>query len=89
MELGGKAFAPVEPVDALAEGVACVYQELSLPENLSVADCLFLGQELRTRGVLRRREMRSQAATMCERMGLSLDPATRLADISVARSSAP
>ena len=35
-----------EPSKALEAGIACVYQELSLPMNLPVYQCLFLGHEI-------------------------------------------
>ena len=40
------------PSDALGLGIATVYQDLSLCENLDVVANLFLGQEVRTAGVL-------------------------------------
>ena len=45
MELGGSAYAPTGPLDALRSGVAMIYQELNLAPDLSVAENLVLGRE--------------------------------------------
>lgn len=68
--------APVRfssPKDAAAHGIATIYQELALSENLTISENVFLGQELvrRILGLpfLRRREMRAQV----ERLLAELD----------------
>ena len=44
--VGDAPLPPGDPVAALARGVATIYQELDLVDDLSVADNLFLGHEL-------------------------------------------
>lgn len=56
MRFDGAAYAPRKPADALARGVAMVYQELNLAPDLSVAQNLMLGRETARFGWLRRRE---------------------------------
>ena len=51
MTLGGEPYAPKGPRDALARGVAMIYQELTIAPHLSVEANVMLGQE-RTRGGL-------------------------------------
>ena len=41
-----------KPHDAQGLGIATVYQDLALCDNLDVVGNLYLGRELRTRGVL-------------------------------------
>jgi ABC-type branched-subunit amino acid transport system ATPase component len=43
----GEPLPPGDPAAALARGVATIYQELDLVDDLTVADNLFLGHELR------------------------------------------
>ena len=43
----GAPLPPGDPAAALARGVATIYQELDLVDDLTVADNLFLGHELR------------------------------------------
>lgn len=60
----GKAVKFSSPRQASEHGIATIYQELALAENLSIAENVFLGRELKRRvlGIpfLRRREMREQ-----------------------------
>lgn len=60
----GKAVKFTSPRQASEHGIATIYQELALAENLSIAENVFLGRELKRRvlGIpfLRRREMREQ-----------------------------
>ena len=56
------------PQDAADAGIATIFQELALSENLSIAENVFLGRELvqRVLGVpfLRRREMKQRVAEL-------------------------
>ena len=61
------------PGDALAAGVVLIHQELSLAENLSVLDNLFLGRErtaLGPLGLLDRGAMAREGAAVLARVGL-------------------
>jgi ABC-type sugar transport system ATPase subunit len=83
LSLLGRPIAPAEPREALAAGIACVYQELTFPGNLTVADSLFLGQEVTRRGILDRSRMRRETLRLCRSVGLAIDPMARLANVSV------
>src|SRR5216684_364691 len=63
-----KNFA--HPSDAAAAGIACVYQELSLIDELTVAQNLFLGQERTHGGRLERRTMNDIADQLCGEFGI-------------------
>jgi len=62
--IDSKAVKFTSPRQASEHGIATIYQELALAENLSIAENVFLGRELKRRvlGIpfLRRREMREQ-----------------------------
>ncbi|KAJ9430057.1 monosaccharide ABC transporter ATP-binding protein, CUT2 family [Candidatus Pantoea symbiotica] len=62
--IDGKAVKFTSPRQASEHGIATIYQELALAENLSIAENVFLGRELKRRvlGIpfLRRKEMREQ-----------------------------
>jgi ribose transport system ATP-binding protein len=45
LAVDGKPYAPVRPADAIAAGVAMIYQELNLAPHLSVEANILLGQE--------------------------------------------
>lgn len=62
-----------EPFQAINAGIACVYQELSLPTNLTVTECLFLGHEIGNFGVLSKKEMNKKAQILCDEYGIEVD----------------
>jgi ABC-type sugar transport system ATPase subunit len=75
------------PQDAAARGVATIFQELALSENLSIADNVFLGRELVTRiaGVpfLRRAEMKTRVAALLTQLEAHIaDPDAPVASLS-------
>jgi len=70
--LDGEPFAPRSPHDALAVGIAAVYQELTVLPNLSVIDNVFLGQEPCLPGlVVDRGAERVRARRVLDELGLS------------------
>jgi len=63
------------PVDAQRAGVAMIHQELDLVPELSVAENIFLGRELRTRlRTVDRRRTNQVTRGLLERCGVALDP---------------
>jgi ribose transport system ATP-binding protein len=91
----GEPLPHGDPAAALARGVATIYQELDLVDDLTVADNLFLGHELRRAPLLDRRSTRRAAAEVLDRLGHSaispralvggLAPATKQI-VSIARA---
>ena len=72
--------------DANAHGIAIVFQELNLAPNLSIAENVVLGQEPRAGGVfVDRATMRETARAAMRRLGITLDPDTRLGDLTLAQ----
>ena len=58
MTLEGGPYLPRGPKDALAAGVAMIYQELAMAPHLSVEANIMLGQERVRGGLIKRREHR-------------------------------
>ena len=52
MTVDGSPFAPANPLQARQQGVAMIYQELSLAPHLTVAENVLLGMEITRRGLL-------------------------------------
>jgi ribose transport system ATP-binding protein len=73
IELEGREIRPVSPLEANRLGIAVIHQELSLVPPMSVADNLFLGRPLTTRGFIRDRAQRKLALAALEGIGLDLD----------------
>ncbi|UOM36906.1 sugar ABC transporter ATP-binding protein [Acuticoccus sp. I52.16.1] len=80
-----RAFAT--PQEAVAAGVVCMFQELSLVPDLTVADNIYLTAPPRTRlGLIDRRAQRRRAEELLARVGCEdIDPATRIRDLALSR----
>jgi ribose transport system ATP-binding protein len=82
MWLDGKPYHPRGPLHARRQGVAMIYQELSLTPHLSVMENILLGMEPRFGPVLRWRKLKSLAAEAMATVGrpeIPLDvPVSRL-----------
>jgi ABC-type sugar transport system ATPase subunit len=72
IRIDGQPASFASPQEAAARGVATIFQELALSENLSIADNVFLGRELvvRIAGIpfLRRAEMKTRVAAMLQEL---------------------
>jgi ribose transport system ATP-binding protein len=81
--LGGRPFRPPSPAAARRAGVATIHQELSLVRAMSIEDNLFLGQ---APGPLSwRRSRRAEARALLARLGLDVDPACGVEQLSLAQ----
>ncbi len=65
-------------------GIGIIYQELSVVENLSVAENIFLAKEPVGRfGLIDRRRMNEQAREVLKSLDMDIDPAARVSELSV------
>jgi ribose transport system ATP-binding protein len=75
----GDPLPPGDPAAALHHGVATIYQELDLVDDLAVADNIFLGHEARRGGLLARSAMHAEATKLLRRLGHpEIDPRRRV-----------
>jgi rhamnose transport system ATP-binding protein len=85
IEIDGVAQPPGSTTSALGAGIATVYQEPQLFGELTVAENMFLGRELRKNGILDRAGQRERCVQLLEQMGLDPEVAdVRIADLAVA-----
>ena len=78
IRIDGRAVTLHSPREAQRQGIAKIHQELNLVPELSVADNIFLGRELRSRwGTLDRKSMNRRAVQLLAELDLTLPP-TRL-----------
>ncbi|MPW21856.1 ATP-binding cassette domain-containing protein [Paraburkholderia sp. CNPSo 3157] len=86
--IDGEAAVIDGPLAARALGVAVIYQELSLAPNLTVAENIHAGRELRKGGrrwgLVDRAAMERNCEDVLERLGASFGPHTRVGDLSIA-----
>lgn len=83
VRIDGTPVQFTSPIESHRHGIVAIYQEFSLIPALSISANLFLGRELSRAGMLRSHYEREQARTVLLRLGTSLDPDIRVADLSV------
>ncbi|HEY3147784.1 MAG TPA: sugar ABC transporter ATP-binding protein [Dongiaceae bacterium] len=70
--------------EAERAGIAMIHQELNLVRELTVADNIFLGREPLIAGlIVDRRRMAQAAAELLKRLGIAIDPDSRVAGLRV------
>ena len=83
--IDGRELTAGSTTSALHAGIATVYQEPHLFGELTVAENLFIGREIRRHGIVDRGAQRERVVELLERIGLSPDLAeVRAADLPVA-----
>jgi ribose transport system ATP-binding protein len=85
--MDGRPVRFTRPADALAHGIAMIYQELSLAPHLTVAENIFLGREplkFAPLAVINRRELNERAAQRLAEYGFKLNPLARVERLSAA-----
>lgn len=72
----GKEIDIKDPKHAMNLGITAIYQELNIVEELSVAENVYLGRELKNKGIplTNIKEMRRKAAEILRGLGQEIDP---------------
>jgi ribose transport system ATP-binding protein len=75
------------PPNGAAEkiGIVLIHQELNLAEQMTVEENVFLGREIRSGGLLDRKEMRRIVQSYLDEIGLDLSPTDRISDLTIAQ----
>ncbi len=84
MSVKGEKVVLRGPVDAERRGIVLVHQEILLAPHLTVAQNMFLGRELRRRGVMDDREMNRRAAAAMRDLGADVSPTIPVERLSIA-----
>jgi D-xylose transport system ATP-binding protein len=69
--------------DAEKAGIAVIFQELSLVQEMTVGENIFLGREPRVMGVIRWEELYRRARALLEDLHLDLDPHTTVRTLGI------
>ncbi|WP_344533886.1 ATP-binding cassette domain-containing protein [Streptomyces levis] len=77
IEWDGKSVQINKPHDAQNLGIATVYQDLALCDNIDVVGNLYLGRELRTRGILDEVEMERRSRELLDTLSIRI-PSVRI-----------
>lgn len=87
---GGEIYINGKPVnifsrqDSMANGIAVVYQELSVMPTLTVAQNIMAGREITKFGFLQQKEMNRKVQDLIEKYDLQLDATKMVAELSTA-----
>ena len=83
----GKEYGRLHPRQVIDIGVATIYQDIDLVDNLSVADNIFLGRELKNKlGFINAREQERQADELLTELKLdNIRGGDLLSDLSTAQ----
>jgi simple sugar transport system ATP-binding protein len=84
IRLDGAPVSFRDPLQAQAQGIGTVYQEVNLVPNLSVAENLYLGHQPLRWGMLDKRAMHEGAREILAAYGLEIDVRAELGSFSVA-----
>ncbi|WP_150236813.1 sugar ABC transporter ATP-binding protein [Nocardiopsis quinghaiensis] len=85
IELEGRPVSFEHPVQAQRAGVTTVFQEFNLLPERTVAENVFLGREIRRRGLVDGRAMERATAELLAELGLEgIAPRSRVRSLSVA-----
>jgi len=79
----GRPAAIKHAIDAINLGIRCIYQELPLASSLSIADNIFLGQELRRGLFINRAAQHLYVKKYFGEYAINIDPARLVGGLSV------
>jgi len=83
--VGEETVVMTSPLEAKAKGIVFIHQELSLAEELSVAENIWLGELPRKRfGVVDWRTLRDRTDAILRKLRVGFDSRARVADLSIA-----
>jgi ABC-type sugar transport system, ATPase component len=80
----GEPYVASRPEDSMARGIQTVYQEVNLCPNMTVAENVMLGHEVRSGFVINWRATRRIARENLRRMHLDIDPRSELSSHTIA-----
>lgn len=84
IRIDGKHITIDSPLSARHHGIATIYQELSLAPNLTVAENMLLGREIKTGPMIDRSSMEAACLSVLTRLGVTFKPSTRVSELSMA-----
>ena len=81
----GKPMAFRDIKDSEEQGIVIIHQELALVPQMSIAENIFLGNEIATRGVIDRTETNRRTAELLAKVGLRESPETKVGELGMGK----
>lgn len=80
----GQEVCYKNPQEAERAGIVFIHQELNVLFDLTVEENMFLGKEIKSRfGVCDKKAMRAEVKKILDKLGVAIDPAQRMSELSV------
>jgi simple sugar transport system ATP-binding protein len=83
--IDGREYAHLTPAESTRIGIQVIYQDLSLFPDLTVAENISFAQHLNGLHGVNRRRILDTARAVIERIGVALDPAAIVGELSIAQ----
>lgn len=85
IRLDGRPYQPTNPQEAARLGLTIVFQELSLCNNLTVAENILATREPSFAGFINDRALEAKAREIVKELGLPIDISDKVGDLSIAQ----
>jgi len=85
VELFGEEVNFNNIAESQAAGISVIHQELNMMGHLTVAQNMFIGREFKQGIFINDKKMEQEAQKLFDKMGVKIDPATRLGDLTVGK----
>ncbi|WP_372813595.1 sugar ABC transporter ATP-binding protein [Paenibacillus sp.] len=86
IKLRGKEIGMLTPRDSLKNGISMIHQELTSVYDMTVAENIFLGREpLFAKFWVNEKKLNEDTRHLLESLEISIDPKTKMKDLSIAR----
>lgn len=82
--IDGKPFEIHSPKDAIRAGISLIYQEIHLSPNLTVAENIFLGREIKNWLGLDRKAMEAESQKVLDRLGAQFSASQKVSSLTIA-----
>ena len=83
----GQPVSLQDPIDGLNHGISMIHQELSFVPDMTAAENIYLGRELRNGlGAVSQRSMVEETQKVFDRWNINIDPKSLMKDLSVAQA---
>lgn len=83
IEFAGKEYPKMSPRETVALGISAIYQEFTLSPSLSVAENVYMGQQVNPGKFVDFKKMNQMAADIIQRLGVKINPKTLVRNLSV------
>ena len=85
IEYLGKETSFADIGESQDAGISVIHQELNMMNHLTVAQNMFIGREFMSKGLINDRAMEEEAQRQFDKMGVKIDPAMKLGDLTVGK----